>query len=303
MSNRNSDQNAENIIMDYLLDALQADNATVSNERNVNVLVRVLNAYQRNAEMYHRNMGELIHLLQSHMNPTTNNTSRQTTSPVNRRSNTYRPWYFTTHATTPTPTPLSRDLSDNAIPTTRNPAYSSSMSETLSMFGLSNSTRDRRLDNSEIDSEVTDITYSAEESETRCPISLEDFCVGESICRINICGHMFKRNALYRWFDNHISCPVCRTNILSAPINNNTIQNNASRNNIPIIENNLINDYAQSIANSLLASLNTNPSNVGTYTFDIPLMYYDISRNVQNSGYDLSSQDTSPNDEDYEENT
>ena len=299
MSNRNRNQNAENIIMDYLLDALQADNATVSNERNVNVLIRVLNAYQRNAEMYHRNMGELIHLLRSHMNPT----SRENTPPVNRRSNTYRPWYFTTPATTSTAPVLSRDLSNNAIPTTRNPVYSDSITETLSMFGLSNSTRDRRLDNSEIDSAVTDITYSAEESETRCPISLEDFCVGESICRINICGHIFKRNALYRWFDNHSSCPVCRTNILSAPINNNnTIQNNTSQNNISIIENNLINDYAQSIANSLLASLNTNLGNVQTYTFDIPLMYYDISRNIQNSGYNLSSQDTSPNYDD-EENT
>jgi hypothetical protein len=277
--NRNRDESAENIIMDYLLDALNTDNTNtsiVSNERNVTLLVRVLDAYQRNAEMYHRNMGELIHLLQTNINMGSTTASRQNTPPVNTRSNnTYRPWYFTTRNTQPF---VSRDSSNNNIPTTstRTPTYSSSFAE-YTTISSSNRSRDRRLDNYEINNAVTDITYSSDESETRCPISLEDFCVGESICRINTCGHIFKRNALYIWFNNHSSCPVCRTNVLSEHINNNNTINNIR--NTPIIENSIINDYAQSIAYNLLASLNTNPSNVGTYTFDIPIMYYDVSGN------------------------
>ena len=280
--NRDRNQSAENIIMDYLLDALNTDNTNtsiVSNERNLTLLVRVLDAYQRNAEMYHRNMGELIHLLQTNINMGSTTASRQNTPPVNTRSNnTYRPWYFTTRNTQPF---LSRDSSNNDIPTTstRTPTYSSSFAESTTI-GSSNSSRDRRLDIYEINNAVTDITYSSDESETRCPISLEDFCVGESICRINTCGHIFKRNALYIWFNNHSSCPVCRTNVLSEHINNNnTINNIRNNSNTPIIENNIINDYAQSIAYNLLASLNTNPSNVGTYTFDIPILYYDVSGN------------------------
>jgi hypothetical protein len=277
--NRNQNQTTESIIMDYLLDALQVDNTNVSNDHNITLLIRVLDAYQRNAEMYHRNMGELINLLRTNMNTGATNASRQNTPRVNTGSNnTYRPWYFTTANTQPS---LSSDSSNNYIPTTstRTPTYSSSFAASTTL-GSSNSSRDRRLTNYEINNAVTDITYSSEESETRCPISLEDFGVGESICRINTCRHIFKRNALYVWFNNHSSCPVCRTNVLSATINNTNTINNIRNTNSPIIENNIINDYAQSIAYNLLSSLNTNPSNIGTYTFDIPILYYDVSGNV-----------------------
>jgi hypothetical protein len=43
--------------------------------------------------------------------------------------------------------------------------------------------------------------------------------------------------------------------------------------------NNIINEYSNYIAYTLLSGLNTNPSNIQTYTFDLPI-YYDTSGNA-----------------------
>lgn len=43
-----------------------------------------------------------------------------------------------------------------------------------------------------------------------CPITLETMTEGESVTKINRCGHFFKEAALRRWFENHSQCPVCR---------------------------------------------------------------------------------------------
>jgi hypothetical protein len=267
-----SNRNAENILFNYLLNSLDLGSPNASytetarnngsrttthslTDRNVNLLIRVFDSYQRNVEMYHRNMGELIQLLRTNMN-----TSRPPAAvpepapePAPIRESRYRPWYFSTGTTTQQPV----DSSNNSIPPETTPAATTNTSS--------------RLNNREIDRCVSSITYSSEETETRCPISLEDFVVGENICKINNCGHIFKRAALYRWFHRHNTCPVCRCNVL--PTTNNTRYNIR---NSPIIENNLINDYAESIAYSLLAGLNTNPSNIQSFTLDIPI-YYDMS--------------------------
>jgi hypothetical protein len=285
-----SNRNAENLLFNYLLNSLDLGSPNASytetsrnngsrttthslTDRNVNLLIRVFDSYQRNVEMYHRNMGELIQLLRTNMN--TSRPSAQAADPAPApvplpeqepiRESRYRPWYFSTGTTTQQPV----DSSNNTIPPETTAAATTNTSG--------------RLNNREIDRCVSSITYSSEETETRCPISLEDFAVGENICKINNCGHIFKRAALYRWFHRHNTCPVCRCNVL--PTTNNTRYNIR---NTPIIENNLINDYAQSIAYSLLAGLNTNPSNLYSYTLDIPI-YYDISgngRSHNSSNYD-----------------
>ena len=46
-----------------------------------------------------------------------------------------------------------------------------------------------------------------------CPISLETFTVGDVLCEIRGCGHIFKRPPLMNWFRNHNTCPVCRYNV------------------------------------------------------------------------------------------
>lgn len=43
-----------------------------------------------------------------------------------------------------------------------------------------------------------------------CPITLEQFQDGETVRRINGCGHVFRDAALRRWFQRNNNCPVCR---------------------------------------------------------------------------------------------
>ena len=50
--------------------------------------------------------------------------------------------------------------------------------------------------------------------ETRCPISLEDFVIGDELCEIRNCRHVFKWTNLQSWFSRHSNCPVCRFDIM-----------------------------------------------------------------------------------------
>ena len=56
----------------------------------------------------------------------------------------------------------------------------------------------------------TNNTPSNNEEPNRCPISLETFQVGDVICEIRGCGHIFKRPPLMRWFQRNSQCPMCR---------------------------------------------------------------------------------------------
>lgn len=46
-----------------------------------------------------------------------------------------------------------------------------------------------------------------------CPITLESFTEGETLCKIKHCGHVFKDAALKRWFTRNPYCPSCRHDI------------------------------------------------------------------------------------------
>lgn len=52
-----------------------------------------------------------------------------------------------------------------------------------------------------------------EEPDIRCPITREEFNVGEEICMIRHCRHKFKKEPLYQWFNSNVRCPVCRFDI------------------------------------------------------------------------------------------
>lgn len=59
-------------------------------------------------------------------------------------------------------------------------------------------------------------TYSyhvGEETNTQCPITLDEFQENENVCRIRHCGHTFRENALRNWFQQNVRCPVCRYDI------------------------------------------------------------------------------------------
>lgn len=63
-------------------------------------------------------------------------------------------------------------------------------------------------------------TYS-DRNELSCPITLEEFEVGEELSRIRFCRHVFKWKYLQEWFCTNSHCPVCRydirTNISATP--------------------------------------------------------------------------------------
>jgi len=69
---------------------------------------------------------------------------------------------------------------------------------------------DNRLTQAQIDTSTQMIEYNADMDEERCPISWEDFVVGEQICQIKECEHIFKSASLLNWLRTNSHCPVCR---------------------------------------------------------------------------------------------
>ena len=61
----------------------------------------------------------------------------------------------------------------------------------------------------DISSATTVFNYNSSTPLT-CPITLEPIVEGESVMKINRCGHVFKEAALRRWFEGHSQCPLCR---------------------------------------------------------------------------------------------
>lgn len=61
----------------------------------------------------------------------------------------------------------------------------------------------------DISSSTTVFNYNSSTPLT-CPITLEPIVEGESVMKINRCGHVFKEAALRRWFEGHSQCPLCR---------------------------------------------------------------------------------------------
>ena len=288
MSNTERNRTGDNIFMEYLIDLIQGDNET-SNQSNINNIINTLNLYQRNVERYHRNMETLIGILSSYVsrqsrenqsipqnqqqsrNISNNNINNYFRDISNNNINNYfrdisnnniNNYFrdisnnipFRTYITTPI---YSASTGTNAT-STRTPTYPVS-------YASVTRTQSNGLNSTELANIISDITYSSDETETRCPISFEDFAVGENICKINLCGHIFKRGPLHRWLNDHASCPVCRCSLSS---NTNNLTNTNANNNIN--NNSIINNFASSIAYSLLSGLNTNPFAI-EYVFDIQL--------------------------------
>lgn len=63
------------------------------------------------------------------------------------------------------------------------------------------------------------------QTDTRCPITWEEFTVNEEVTQIIPCGHIFKSAGLMRWFTLCTSCPVCRYNLSThvEPVNETSV--------------------------------------------------------------------------------
>ena len=71
----------------------------------------------------------------------------------------------------------------------------------------------------EIIQETIDTVYDSSNNRmsSQCPISFDDFQLGESVLQIRRCGHIFKPVELRRWLARRTGCPVCRCNLRPTP--------------------------------------------------------------------------------------
>ena len=115
-------------------------------------------------------------------------------------------------------------------------------------------------------------------SGNRCPISLDNFQIGDVIMKITGCGHIFKRVALMRWFERNHSCPVCRYNLRETHVDNsnNSVPLVNNSNNIFDISNNIINEFNNTLNESFNAMIQTLANELQTNSQHL----FDISMNI-----------------------
>jgi len=224
--------------------------------RQLNILSSLLYDYYRNIRDYQRNMGECIRILRNlRMNYLDNETFGQS-YPANFNG-TY------TNPTAPTTSPSQRNAyyqnTNTFTPQQQQSRQQYEHDDTQYIFsytlypildqrfaGQLNDEEPRILTREEISRSTRTYGYTDEmaadtdASNNVCPISLDTFSVGDVICEILGCRHIFKRPALMHWFRNHSSCPVCRYNLYNYvptvrtdPSNNTVVENMHSRPNTP----------------------------------------------------------------------
>ena len=165
---------------------------TQFDNRDITMLTQIINDYNHNMTLYHANIRSMIDLLRQLMRERRNTFTRRTMRPAATAQRTYVPRNEYTF--------LSYLLN--------NPLVSGLPSETPSNTGITTA---------QFHEATRIIQYDASMNEIRCPICLEDFQVGENICQINQCGHIFKETELTRWFERHSVCPVCRSDVIRRP--------------------------------------------------------------------------------------
>jgi len=196
-------------------------------EQALNHLVEIAREYNRNTRYYNDNvrdyneiMRTIVHALANTETPTTRRTSQQPTFDISMNMSF---WEFPTTRVNNQRTNLSREQIANNTAT----------------YGYTN-----EMHESEIDA-----------SGNVCPISLEQFQVGDVICEIRGCGHKFKRPNLMNWLRRNSRCPVCRYDL-----NTNTPGSATNVENVetPVIEIQNINDDIQESLSGILQSLIAN---------------------------------------------
>jgi hypothetical protein len=108
---------------------------------------------------------------------------------------------------------LLETVETRANSTNRNPLFTIDATSILtSLFDVSSG----GLTNEQINAGVTQSLYVSMSDASNnpivdtCPITMETLQSGDSILRINRCGHMFKEGAIRTWLARDGRCPVCR---------------------------------------------------------------------------------------------
>ena len=133
-------------------------------------------------------------------------------------------------------------------------------------------------------------------SDYRCPISLENFQNGDTLCRINGCGHVFNKRVLLNWLQRSSQCPVCRHNLST---NNETPptepRQDISNNNFSMFTRSFITNPSSSMDNlegDLLTSMTQFITEAQDSLLDLSNNLFDLSLN---NVYDNDSSDIEDN--------
>lgn len=174
-------------------------NNTLQNLRDI------INGYNQNIQLYNLNLMDYNRNITSVINIISQQQQNRNQMPLPRLS-TPRP-------STATTSPLFRQRRRAFANNDEDDRFYANI-----LLNLSNQYRNilsrRGLTTEEIEIHTRTIQYSDALPEPRCPITHEDFQIGEDLCQIMHCGHYFRPNMLRRWFDTNSTCPVCRYDIL-----------------------------------------------------------------------------------------
>jgi hypothetical protein len=146
----------------------------------------VIYEYNRNIREYQENMRTIINLIDNTQNMHNISNSRNRTQTRNDADVLFSYRFYNTGGTFNTPT----NTDETFVPLTRE-----EIARTTRTYGF------------------TQEDLNADSSGNVCPISLETFQIGDVICEIRGCQHLFKRPMLMNWLRRSSRCPVCRYNI------------------------------------------------------------------------------------------
>jgi len=230
--------------------------------QNITSFLSTINDYRHDIRTTH------THLLNESRN------SQQTTPPTTPVRPT-RPRNTNMRRNTPTET-------QPTYGTTQSMTFSSPESLFSNIFTFPINTGARRYEDvivsptqQEIDNAVEVFVYTENriQPNSRCPITMEEFTVGDRISRIRYCEHMFREDAINNWFRLNVRCPVCRYDIREYT-NNIT---DTSSNNITDVSNTIMEETESEITNQITSELTNLLSQA--WTEQLQARRSDISQN------------------------
>ncbi len=146
----------------------------------------------------------------------------------------------------------------------------------------------------QIENALETYVFSSTGEVTICPITLDPIQAGEEVSRIRYCGHIFKKNAIHRWFIYNVRCPVCRYDIRNYMRNEDESAEEETKEediftnqntNVQTIVERYSSNFTNIIRNILTEEFRRRPMTIGTrdlvYTFELPL-------NIDLSGNDYT---------------
>jgi len=133
-----------------------------------------------------------------------------------------------------------------------------------------------------------------------CPISLDPFQVGDVVCEIMGCGHIFKRPSLMSWLRRNSRCPVCRYQLRDYLNRQNNETTSSETDNTINTEIPVINDSLPTTSNTLPTTSNTLPITTSPLSADMNEMMMRLVQSMMSSSENRQSTFDASGNEIYE---